>query len=1223
MSHIDQCPSTIKEGKPAPAEIPFSAREVSRATGKAYWRSLDDLAGTSQFRDFLHREFPAHASELLDGSRRQFLRLMGASIALAGAATIPGCRQPDHKILAYNTDPEYIVPGKPLFYATAMPTRGGGCQGLLAETFEGRPTKLEGNPLHPFNRGKSDWIAQGAILDLYDPDRDPAEVASRGSRSGQAVTIAEFGAFANAAKAWGADTKIAFLVEKATSPARDDMKARLLKKFPGAKWFAYDGYDNEGALAGSVAAFGAAHVAQHDLSNANVLVSFDCDFLHSESTLPIARTYAAGRFRKGAKAGHAAAETQMSRLYVVESSMTPTGGAADHRWSMKASRIGAFAVALAAKVMDGLGAAAPADLKGAVAKAAAGVTGEDLPAADHVQAIADDLLASGNRGASVVFAGASQPAEVHALAHALNAALGNVGKTVSYAKATGDAAMSSDASVRALSAAIDSGEVTAVVIVGSNPVYTAPAGMDFAAKLAKCAVSVYVGDADETAASVKWYLARAHFLEAWGDVTTWQGQYSVVQPMIKPLFGGHSDLEVLGAILGDGVTDGYEIVRRAFAARNGGVMNEKAWRKGLHDGVFNAEGVLATPALNSGAVASAVAKIPTDAGSGGGTEVVVLASPMVLDGRCANNGWLQELPHPVTKVTWDNPALISKKTADKLGVSVNRHLDDPKYNKAQVISVTVGGKTLNIPAWVQPGVADDTVILHAGYGRRVGGRVATGTGFDVNALRTGASPVLAGASVAKAEDADLYPIACTQDHWTMEGRDILREIDLDAWKAHGDTDFSKDHRQTDPYDNSRDLNLAGLMAGAMEGHTPANLNLYRKGTGQPLRGQEHSWIKVDEKGNPVRDGRGRVQGGENKHGKRLQQWGMTIDLTTCTGCSACTIACQAENNIPVVGKDEVSKGRDMAWIRVDRYYASSPTDPYGYTGSPDMVFQPVACVHCENAPCEVVCPVNATVHDPHGTNNMAYNRCIGTKYCSNNCPYKVRRFNWFDYGTKQYKGGWGQVGAPLAGKAPLPENENWVPPRLRAKNREVQNLQKNPHVTVRSRGVMEKCSYCIQRVNAASVETKVSDLKFIPDGFVQTACQQACPTNAIVFGDIYDYESNDGAGSEVSRTRNDPRSYGLLAYLNTRPRTSHMVRVRNPNPKIRVPRADPFGGHGSHGGGHGGGHGGDHGDGHGDGHGGHTEAKPAGHLMSLPVINSKPIVTAGAVVTNPSAGALA
>jgi len=1205
MSHTDQCPSSKKEGKPAPSEVARSAREVSRATGRAYWRSLDDLAGTRRFQEFVHREFPANASELLDGSRRGFLKLMGASIALAGAATIPGCRQPDHKILAYNQDPEHIVPGKPLFYATAMPLPGGGCEGLLAETFEGRPTKLEGNPLHPYNRGRSSVWSQASVLSLYDPDRDLEQVSAWATRrgKGELANAPKWNDFVKAGIACG--PKTAFLVEKATSPSRDDLRDRILKKFPGAKWYAYEPMDDENALAGSRLAFGGAYKPRYDLSAANVIVSLDCDFLHGEAELPVSRGYGESRLRGGKSAGKAAAESAMSRLYVVESAMTLTGGAADHRWTMKASKIGGLALALAAEVMKGVGGAGAPMAAGVEAARAACSGGEGFPG-EHLKAMVEDLLDAKNRGASVVMAGASQPAAVHALAHAINAVLGNVGKTVRYCEMKGDAGQSSAASISAVAQGLDKGEIDTLVIIGGNPVFTAPADLGFAAKLAKAGASVYVGEADETAAAVKTFSPRSHYLESWGDAATWEGQYSVIQPMIKPLWDFHSDLEVLAVALNDGVTDGYQVVRRAFEARNGGVLNEKLWRRTLHDGVQSTEPVYGAPTLNAGAIGAGLAELAQGVKAGApGVEVVFAPSPHVHDGRWANNGWLQELPHPVSKVSWDNPALISKAMADRLGVSTDRHLDDEKYNKAQVITITVGGQSLKVAAWVQPGVADDTVILHAGYGRERCGRIGDGTGFNVYALRQSSGwRVATGAKVEKDASADLYLIANTQDHWTMEGRDLLREVDHDAWKLHGDKDYSKDHRQTDPYDNSRDLNFAGMLAGATEGHAPANVNIYRKGDTQPLRGQEHYWVKVNpDTGEVVKDAKGRLQGPENKYGKRLQQWGMSIDLTTCTGCSACMIACQAENNIPIVGKIETAKGREMHWIRVDRYYAGDPEgkDAFAHADAPDMLVQPVACVHCENAPCEVVCPVNATTHDPAGLNNMAYNRCIGTKYCSNNCPYKVRRFNWFDYGTKQFKGGYGQLGTPLAGKAPTLENENWVPPRLRAKNLESQNLQKNPHVTVRSRGVMEKCSYCIQRINAASVETKIADLKYIPDGFVQTACQQACPTGAIVFGDIYDYESNNGEGSRASRLRNDPRGYGLLAYLNTRPRTTHLVRVRNPNPKIRTPNTDPFGHHA--GGGHGGGAG-----------GGHGEEKPAGHVMSLPILETSPRPLSGGAV---------
>ena len=1209
MTQTDQCPSSHKEGKPSPKQLSRSARDVSRATGRAYWRSLDDAANTPEFREFLHREFPENASELLDGSRRGFLKLMGASLALAGAATIPGCRQPDHKILAYNKDPEHIIPGKPLFYASAMPLPGGGCEGLLIETYEGRPTKVEGNPLHPANLGKSSIWAQASMLAMYDPDRDPEVIADQSARSGMPIDAKTgWKVFVDGSKAafakYDADggAKLAFMVEKATSPSRDDLRDRIQKRWPKARWYAFDGVDNENAIAGSKIAFGGVFRESLDLSKANVIVSLDRDFLHGEeNSMGVSRGYAASRIRTGDGAKFAAGST-MSRLYVAESNMTLTGGAADHRFCVKSSQIGGFAAKIAERVFAKL---APADAAKVAADVAKAASGAGLPEDKIFDAIAEDLLDPANKGKSAILAGASQPPEVHALCHALNSALGNAGQTIRYVELTGDAGQSSLNSITALARELDAGTVESLVIIGGNPVYGAPGDIDLAAKIKKLGYSVYLGAPDETAAAVKTYIPRAHYLEAWGDVETFERQYSVIQPMIKPLWGGVSELEVLGTILGDGVNDGYAVVQRTFQSKfKLGLGSDKAWRRTLHDGVYNTDATFVSPHVNAAGVIGAIPAIAGQFKLGVSTEyeVVFVASPNVFDGRFANNGWLQELAHPVSKVSWDNPALISKKTAEALGITLDRHPTDQKYDNAQIVTVTLGDKKLTIAAWVQPGIADNTIILHTGYGRTRCGRVGDATGFNVNPLRRSSpgptgSRIATGVAVAKDAKADWYLIANTQDHWTMEGRGLIREIDLDAWKTHGDEDYSKDKSvQIDPYDNSRHLNMAGRLG--MEGHAPANIDIYRKVTGEPLRGAAQFYIQVDDKGQPVLDDKGRVQAPQNKYGKRVQQWGMSIDLTTCTGCSACTIACQAENNIPIVGKIETAKGREMHWIRVDRYYASDPEgkDPYYDATNPDMVVQPVACVHCENAPCEVVCPVNATIHDTAGMNNMAYNRCIGTKYCSNNCPYKVRRFNWFDYGTKQYKGNWGQVGQPLAmTDVPTPENPNWIPPRLREKNHPVQDLQKNPHVTVRSRGMMEKCSYCIQRINAASIETKISDLKHIPDGFIQTACQQACPTGAIVFGDIYDYEANEGKGSKASNLRRDPRAYALLAYLNTRPRTTHLVRVRNPNPKIRRPIVDPFVHHGA-----------EH-EGHSEtpaGGGEHHAQRSPGHLLSLPVLSN-------------------
>lgn len=1207
---LDQCPTKHEEAAPAP-----SAGEVAGSAGKVYWRSVDQLAGTPEFREFLHREFPSFASELLDGSRRHFLRIMGASLALAGAATIPGCRRPENHIISYNRQPEEIIPGKALFYATAMPLPGGGCEGLLAETFEGRPTKLEGNPLHPENLGRSSLFSQASILDLYDPDRDPAVYSALAKARGQTLVATPWADFVQFAHRHfdEFDSKggegLSFLVEKATSPSRDAIKARILKKWPKARWHAYEPIDNENAAEGTRIAFNAPMHETLDLAKARVIVSFDRDFLGGEgASLSEARGYAAGRYIGGTAPGRAAADSSMSRLYVFEPMMTLTGGQADHRWALKPSRVGAAALALARTLLGKMGASAPSALAAAVSGPAGSTAGDDLPSDSAISALADDLML--NRGASVIVAGPSQPAGVHALVAALNAALGNIGQTVRYTPLTGDSASSSEASIRSLCADLEAGRVSTLVIVGCNPVYDAPADLDFPSKYAKATHRIHLGAGDETAAASTIHLTRCHYLEAWSDVESWGGHYSVVQPMIQPLFPSNGELEFLATIAGENDTDAYTIVRNTLRARIGAPGFESKWRRILHDGVLPSTQSAAPASTNFSAVASALPALAEACRPSDGIELVFLASPSVHDGRMANNGWMQELPHAVTKVAWDNPALANPDTMKQLGFPLDRHPVERQYNHAHIATIAApgGGKSLEIPLWSQPGMARGTVAVHLGYGRRISGRIGAGTGFDAYALRTSAGMrILRGVTVTKTPGASPYLIATTQDHWTMEGRDIFREIDLPAWRKFGDEDISGDKTiQKDPYDRTRNLNFAGRLG--MESHTPANVDIYRLAQKQA---QGLRFTEQDENGDPLRDERGNIIAIKNRYGKRIQQWGMSIDLTTCSGCGACTIACQAENNIPIVGKKELAKGREMHWMRVDRYFSTAPTgegdkNTSGIGGDshilpePEMVVMPVTCVHCENAPCEVVCPVNATVHDEQGNNNMAYNRCIGTRYCSNNCPYKVRRFNFFDYGTKQFRGDFsGRETIEKLPKILQPPSENFVPPRLRQKKLEVATMQNNPHVTVRSRGMMEKCTYCIQRVNLARVESKLADLSHIPDGFVQTACEQACPTGSIIFGDIYDNDANNGKGSRVKHAREDGRSYQLLSFLNTRPRTTHMIRLRNPNPALvdaaRKARWDhPF-----HHGGHGHGH-----DGHGDPHGGHSRKKSEGHVMSLTILGT-------------------
>ncbi|MGP1347387.1 MAG: TAT-variant-translocated molybdopterin oxidoreductase [Phycisphaerales bacterium] len=1207
MSTIDQCPTTKKAG--ARIESELRARDVSAATGKTFWRSLDDIANTADFRDFLQREFPAHASELLDGSRRHFLKIMGASLALAGAATIPGCRRPDHKILAFNQKPEEIIPGKPLFYASSIPLPTGGVAPILAETFEGRPTKLEGNPAHPDSLGKSIATTQAQVLSLYDPDRDPQTLADWLNTADSDITPPKAASWAEFQSLVASTLTpnhtadqgegLTFLVEKASSPSRARMRDAIRKRFPRATWIAWNPVDLDERAKGARLAFGGPHRIEHRFDRAKVVLTLDDDFLAGETaTLTGVRAWAANRLREG-QGESSAKNSTMSRLYAAESTLTLTGGQADHRYALRPADISILAIRLAQAIApragtagDRLAAAINNAAQNLSQRAAAGISDADLAA------IAEDLIAA--RGASIVTAGESQPAAIHALVHAINAALGNLTQTV-LAIPTDErddaSAVSSESLLRLRT--LPATARRTLIIIGGNPVYTALADAGIAAMIEAAANCIYLGDADETAAAASMWIPQAHILESWGDAVSDSGHYSVIQPMIAPLFNGRTDLELLATIAGEQETDPYQIVRataRTFLAQPADF--ESTWRKLVQNGLHlrpvprgNGPAQARRDAIAT-ALGELAASIPATDDS---IDILFSPCPKVHDGRYANNGWLQELPDPITKISWDNPARISKHTAERLGLKTSRKLDGPLYNKVQVVTINANGNSIDIPIWVQPGMPDNVIALTLGYGRRICGRVGMGTGVNTYPLRNRDNLRVAKAdSITPKRGAAPYLIANTQDHWAMEGRDILREVDFPQWKAFGDKSFSNypDGRyKKDAYGNKRTgANFASQLG--MESHTPVNEQIYLE---PHRRGGKITYRATDENGQPILDEQGRPIGRLNRFGKPQQQWGMTIDLTKCTGCAACTVACQAENNIPIVGKIETAKGREMHWIRVDRYYASEKMDDSAYA-NPDVAVQPVACVHCENAPCEVVCPVNATIHSDEGLNTMAYNRCIGTRYCSNNCPYKVRRFNYFDYATKAYKGGFGQLGEPVS-DALMPQNQHLIPPRLREPVAEVATMRNNPHVTVRSRGVMEKCTYCIQRINAARVETKITDLDFIPDGFFQVACQQACPADAIVFGDIYDYVSNNNAGSAVYQAQQSARGYAVLAYLNTLPRTLHLLRIRNPNPALvdehRRARWEHPPGH--------------HHETH-DNHGEHDEhhSKGPGHLMSLPVLADAP-----------------
>ncbi|MEO6193097.1 MAG: TAT-variant-translocated molybdopterin oxidoreductase, partial [Thermoanaerobaculia bacterium] len=996
-------------------------REQPQEQPREHWRSLEQLAGTPEARAFEEREFPVGASELPEGiDRRQLVQLLGASIALAG---LTACRRPVENIVPFVTPPEELVPGVPKRYATTMPFGIGG-YGLLVESHEGRPTKIEGNELHPATAGGASAQMQAAILGLYDPDRSEHPLQRSASKARPAKRawadfVAAWKSREGAYLAAGGDG-LAVLAPAAASPTLFRLTGALRQRFPKLRWATWEPVSDENALAGVALLTGKPLVPSYDLSAARVILSLDADLLLSESgAVAHARGFAAGRRL-------ASEQEAMNRLWVVESAFTTTGAMADHRLPLPSGRIGALALALGRAL-------------GLPEAAGAGEAGEvpGLPQ-KWIAALAQDLKANPGRG--LVVAGRDQPPAVHALALAINAALGNLGTTVTLREPV-DVMAASTPELTALVAAMAGGAVSTLFVLGGNPVYDAPSDLRFASALAKVGNVVHFGLAvNETAAQAHWHLPEAHFLEAWGDCRSADGTASVVQPLIAPLFGGHSAIELVSLLASGEDKPGYDLVRETWkgllpAAATADALDD-AFSKVLHDGLLAGSAVPPAAAPPASIPAAALAGLAGPVAAG--LELVFRASPAVHDGRFANVGWLQELPDAVTKITWGNAALLSPRTAKDL-----------RLENEDGVRLKLGNAEVELPAWIVPGQAEGTVVVHLGYGRRAAGRAGTGVGADVYPLRTSAAPGFVGGARLE-PSGHRHRIAQTQDHGTMEGRPVVREASLGKWR--------------------HEPHFAAEMV-----ETPKSEPLWK----------QHSY-------------------------QEGQQWGMAIDLNSCTGCNACVIACQSENNVPVVGHEQVRRGREMHWLRMDRYFSGSPEQP-------EMVFQPMPCQQCENAPCEQVCPVAATVHTADGLNAMVYNRCIGTRYCSNNCPYKVRRFNFFNF-TKDTP--------------------------------ELVKMAANPDVTVRSRGVMEKCTYCIQRTNEAKIELKLRATKEgrvldfaadgVPDGFVQTACQQACPTSAIHFGDILD------PTSKVARMRDHTRTYALLGYLDTRPRTTHMIHVGNP-----------------------------------------------------------------------------
>ncbi|MFI5057749.1 MAG: TAT-variant-translocated molybdopterin oxidoreductase [Candidatus Acidiferrales bacterium] len=1009
--------------------------KLQSSAGKQYWRTLEELSGDPQFEELLHREFPRQASEWDESvDRRDFLKLMAASLALAG---ISGCgRAPEEHIVPYVKQPEGMVLGKPQFYATAMPF-GADAIGLLVESHEGRPTKIEGNPDHPSSLGATDAFAQGSILNLYDPDRAQTATYLGEIRAWSGFLDAAQSLVAAIKSTSGAGFRI--LTGTVTSPALAAQIQALLTLYPQARWHQWEPAGSDGTREGAKLAFGRYVNTVYRPERAEVILSLDSDFLasgpgHIRYMKEFYRRRKLDQFVLEDRVG-----AEMNRLYVVEPTPSVTGATADHRLPLRASDVAIFARALAGKL--GLGGSAPL-----------------LPAAGKwLDAVAIDLQK--HPRASLVVAGEQQPAEVHALAHAINAALGNVGTTLYYTEPVEANPANHLESLRELCADMYAGKVDTLLILGVNPVYTAPHDWDFTAKLKKVSTSIHVSPHfEETSEYCHWHVAESHYLESWGDARAFDGTLSVIQPLIAPLYRTHSAFEVLAAFSDKPGASVYDAVREHLKAATASADFEKFWRKTLNDGVVaNTAFAPVTVALKF----SPASLAPAKTASSDELEFIFRPDPCVHDGRFANNGWLQELPKPVTKLTWDNAALVSPKTAEKLALTHSVASRGGEHGQiiSNVIDISLSGSKVTAAAWIVPGQAENVVVLPLGYGRKKAGYTGSNKGFDAYAVRT--STALWSSTAAQdaiKKTGDEYPLACTQYHFNMEGRQILSTATLEEY-----------HR-----------NPAFPHEGVAE--PPKELSLYN---------------------------------GEKEFPSAPHKWAMAIDLNKCNGCNACVVACQSENNIPVVGKDQVMRGREMHWIRIDRYYkAESPTnDPSSYNESldnPETFFQPVPCQQCENAPCEQVCPVGATVHSAEGLNEMVYNRCIGTRYCSNNCPYKVRRFNFLRF-------------------------QDWETPSLK--------LMRNPEVTVRSRGVMEKCTYCIQRINTERIEAEKQN-RPIRDGEIVTACEAACPAEAIVFGDANDPESR------VSKLKAQLRNYSILGELNTRPRTTYLGAVRNPNPEL-------------------------------------------------------------------------
>ena len=1001
-----------------------------KPTGATYWRSLEELSRTPEFQEAVRREFPNDEfDQLPPATRRQFLKVMGASMAMAG---LTACRWPAEEIVPFAHRPEDRVPGVPQHFATSMEI-GGASLGMLVTSFDGRPIKAEGNELHPDSLGALSAVAQAEVLQLYDPDRS-RRLLLRENGQEFVKNWADFDGFA--AERFSPDgSGVAVLCEASSSPTLARLRDNFLGNRPGARWYEYEPLSRDNEREGTNLVFSSVLRVHPDLSNAAVVACFDADPLFDHpASLRLAREFAAARHpESGAGA----------RLYVAESSYSLTGVRADDRVAVASSRVPALLAQVANQLVAEHDVALPA--------AAAGFAGSvhssrSESEARFVKSLAQDLVA--NRGRCVILVGPRQAPAVHALAAVLNQALDAVGNTLTYTSVPDPERPSHLAAISELATRMGSGEIGTLLILGGNPAYNAPADLGFADLLAKVPVTIHLSlYDDETSQRCSWHLPCAHTLESWGDGAAWDGTLTLRQPLIEPLYGGRSAIEIVALAGGGATVSGRDLVRTTLDGTRPAGLSDTDWRQALHDGVIDGTAwQKTTPRPSPSALAGAVDGLRAELDAGAPTadrlELVVVGDAKVLDGRYANNGWLQELPDAITKVTWDNPLLISPATARKLGVS-----------DGELVVVEANGAAVEFPTYVVPGQANNSLSVAMGYGRTAAGQVGTGVGVDANRLRTVAAPHRVRGVTVRGTGRH-YALATTQDHFAIDTigfnernlrvGDLVRESSLDAYLANPDIFHEHDHH-------------------------PPLISLWKD------------------------------------HEYEGEQWGMAIDLNTCIGCNACIVACQAENNIPVVGREQVLNQREMHWIRLDRYFKTDPDIPIDAIDTAEVVFQPMTCVQCENAPCEQVCPVAATQHTTDGLNAMIYNRCVGTRYCSNNCPFKVRRFNFFNYHKE------------LA---------------------DTTKMQFNPEVTVRSRGVMEKCTFCVQRIEAVRIQAR-NDNRPIGDGEITPACAQTCPTRAITFGNLNDPKS------KVSSSREDHRSYATLAELNIRPRTHYLARLTN------------------------------------------------------------------------------